>query len=264
MDAGIRDHGESPFVIGSVYAAFAHTVAGHFDQAQKFMDKALEAARAIGHPLTLSFALHIAANSYYFRNEPAECSRFSTESLHVADEHRLIFWLAASDIMGGWVSVKRDGDSTGIERIRRGLHTWQTNRAELHIPTWYGTLAEGLLHLGAVDEAEEAVDTAMGLAESRKELFAVAVLMRLKGVIAAAQNRFPECREYFSSAIELARQQGAHLFELRGATDFARVLMRHADYTTARDVLQKSLTSIVEGASTPCVLEGQAIMQSLR
>ena len=45
------------------------------------MDEALEAARAIGHPLTLSFALHIAANSYYFRNEPAECSRFSSESL---------------------------------------------------------------------------------------------------------------------------------------------------------------------------------------
>ena len=220
MDAGIHDHGESPFVIGSVYAAFAHTVAGNFDRAQKFMDEALKAARAIGHPLTLSFALHIAANSYYFRNEPAECSRFSTESLRVADEHRLIFWLAASDIMGGWVSVKRDGDSTGIERIRRGLHTWQTNRAELHIPTWYGTFAEGLLHHGAVDEAEEAVDIALGLAESRKELFAVAVLMRLKGVIASGQDKFPECREHFSGAIELARRQGAHLFELRGRHGF--------------------------------------------
>jgi class 3 adenylate cyclase/tetratricopeptide (TPR) repeat protein len=264
MDAGIRDHGESPFVIGSVYAAFAHTVAGNFDRAQKFMDEALESARAIGHPLTLSFALHIAANSYHFRNEPAECSRFSTESLRVADEHRLIFWLAASDILGGWVSVKRDGDSTGIERIRRGLHTWQTNRAELHIPTWYGTLAEGLLHFGALDEAEEAVDIALGLAESRKELFAVALLMRLKGVIASGQDKFPESREHFSGAIELARRQGAHLFELRGATDFARVLMRHADCTTARQVLERSLASIVEGTSAPCVLEAQAIMKSLQ
>ena len=264
MDAGIRDHGESPFVIGSVYAAFAHTVAGNFDRAQKFMDEALEAARAIGHPLTLSFALHIAANSYYFRNEPAECSRLSTESLRVADEHRLIFWLAASDIMGGWVSAKGDGDPTGIERIRRGLHTWQTNRAELHIPTWYGTLADGLLHHGALDEAEEAIDIALRLAESREELFAVAVLMRLKGVIASGQDKFSECREHFSGAIELARRQGAHLFELRSATDFARVLIRHADYEAARDVLEKSLSSIVEGASTPCVLEAQAIMKSLR
>jgi tetratricopeptide (TPR) repeat protein len=264
MDAGIRDHGESPFVIGSVYAAFAHTVAGNFDRAQKFMDEALKAARAIGHPLTLSFALHIAANGYFFRNEPVECSRYSTESLRIADEHRLIFWLAASDIMGGWVSVKRDGDSTGIQRMRRGLHTWQTNRAELHIPTWYGTLSEGLLHFGAFDEAQEAVDIALGLAESRKELFAVALLLRLKGVIAAGQDKIPECRKHFSDAIALARQQGAHLFELRGATDFARVLMRHADYTTARDVLKSSLANIVDGASAPCVREAQAIMKSLQ
>ena len=264
MDAGIRDHGESPFVIGSIYAAFAHTLAGNLDRAQKYMDEALEAARAIGHPLTLSFALHIAANSYYFRNEPAECSRFSSESLSVADEHHLVFWLAASDIMGGWVAATRDGDATGIERIRRGLHTWQTNRAELHIPTWYSTLAEGLLHHGAVDEAEDAIDIALGLAESRKELFAVAVLMRLKGVIASRQDKFSECREYFSRAIELAQRQGAHLFELRAATDFARVLMRHADHATARDVLEKSLASIVEGASAPCVLEAQAILKSLR
>jgi class 3 adenylate cyclase/tetratricopeptide (TPR) repeat protein len=264
MDAGIRDHGESPFVIGSVYAAFAHTVAGNFDQAQKFMDKALEAARAIGHPLTLSFALHIAANSYYFRNEPAECSRFSTESLRVADEHRLIFWLAASDIMGGWVSVKRDGDSMGIERMRRGLHTWQTNRAELHIPTWYGTLAEGLLYLGAVDEAEESVDIALRLAEARQELFAVALLMRLKGVIASSKDKFSESKEHFSNAIELARRQGAHLFELRAATDFARVLIRHADCTTARQVLERSLASIGGRPSAPCVLEAQAIVKSLQ
>ena len=48
--------------------------------------------------------------------------------------------------------------NTGIERMRRGLHAWQTSGAELHLPTWHAALAEGLLSVGGDDEAGELVD----------------------------------------------------------------------------------------------------------
>ena len=105
-----------------------------------------------------NIAHHIAANTQYLLDAPAECARLSAESSRAAEEHRLIFWLAVGDVMGGWAATRLAGNAAGIERMHRGLHAWQTTGAELHIPTWHAALADGLLAAGAVDEARAKID----------------------------------------------------------------------------------------------------------
>ena len=118
-DAGLREHGESPMIIAGVYAGFAHTIAGDFDRGQAFIDDALDAVRRLHNPLSFAFAHHIAANTQYLLDAPAECARLSAESSRVADEHRLIFWMAVGDVMGGWSATRVAGTAAGIERMRR-------------------------------------------------------------------------------------------------------------------------------------------------
>jgi tetratricopeptide (TPR) repeat protein len=96
VDAGLREHSESPLVISGVYAGFTHTIAGDFERGQAFIDDALAAARRIQNPLTLAFAYHIAANTQYLLGSPSECARLSTESERIAEEHSLIFWAAGA------------------------------------------------------------------------------------------------------------------------------------------------------------------------
>ena len=263
VDAGLREHGESPLVINGVYAGFAHTIAGDFDRGWAFVDQALTTARRIHNPLTLAFAYHIAANVQHMLGATSECARLSAESSRIAEEHRLVFWQAVGDVMAGWARTVEAGDAAGIERMRRGLHAWQASGAELHIPTWLAALADGLLAAGAIDEAGETVDRALVLAEERQERFAVPILLRLKGVVADRQGDARTGQTLLEQAIAVARQQGAGLYQLRAACELAGLVMRRGDRATARRVLAEACDAVKGGASIACVIEARALLSSL-
>ncbi len=263
VDAGLREHSESPLVICGVYAGFAHTIAGDFDRGKVFMDDALAAARQLQNPLTFAFAHHIAANAQHLLGAPEECARLSAESSRVADEHRLIFWSAAGEMMAGWSSARLTGHTAGVERMRRGVHAWQTSGAELHIPTWHAALAEGLLATNAVDEAGETIDRALALARQRKESFAVPVLLRLKGLVADRQGDAATARTALEQAIGMAHEQGALLYELRAAYELAGLLVRLGDRATARRVLIEPCGAIRGGTSIACAIEARELLSSL-
>ncbi len=262
-DAGLREHGESPLIIAGIYAGFAHTIAGDFDRGQAFIDSALAAVRRLKNPLSFAFAYHIAANTQYLLDAPAECARLSAESSRAAEEHRLIFWLAVGDVMGGWAATRVAGNVAGIERMRRGLQAWQTTGAELHIPTWHAALADCLLATGAVDEARETVDRALALAAERKESFAVPVLLRLRGLVADRQGDGEAARRYLEQSIMRAREQGARLYELLAARQLACVLMRGGDRATARRILAEACHGLKGGTSIACVAEARELLSSL-
>jgi class 3 adenylate cyclase/tetratricopeptide (TPR) repeat protein len=262
-EAGLREHGESPLVIAGIYAGFAHTIAGDFDRGQALIEDALAAARRTQDPLSFAFAHHIAANAQYLLGAPAECARLSAESLRMAEEHRLIFWLAVGNVMGGWASARLAGGAAGIERMRRGLHAWQTSGAELHMPTWHAAVADGLLATGAIDEAGETVDRALALAEQRKEGFAVPLLLRLKGLVSDRRGDGETARMLFEQAIRMAQAQGARLYELQAARELASVLLRRDDRATARRILAEACSGLRGGTSIACVTEARELLSSL-
>ena len=262
-DAGLREHGESPLIIAGIYAGFSHTIAGDFDRGQAFIDEALGAVRRLQNPLSFAFAHHIAANAQYLLDAPAECARLSAESSRVAEEHRLIFWMAVGDVMGGWASTRLAGNAVGIARMRRGLHAWQTSGAELHIPTWHAAVADALLSTGAIDEAGETVDRALALAEERQERFAVPLLLRLKALVVERQGHAETAQKLLEQAIAMARGQGARLYELRAARELACLLVRRGERATARRILAEACEGIRGGTSIACVTEARELLSSL-
>ena len=264
IDAGLREHGESPLVIGGVYAGFAHTIAGNFDRGEAFVDEALDIARRLKNPLTFAFAHHIAANTQFLVGNPLECARLSAHSFRVAQEHRLVFWIAAGDMMGGWAEALTNADASGVQRMRHGLHAWQSSGAELHIPTWNAALADGLLATGAIDEAHETIDRALTLAAERKERFAVSLLLRLKGLVADRQDDPGSAQDLLERAVATARQDGAHLYALRAACDLASLLMRRGERTMAYKVLTDACAAVHGGATALCVREARTLLSSLR
>jgi tetratricopeptide (TPR) repeat protein len=263
VEAGLLEHGESPRIIGTAYAGWTHALVGNFDRGQAHMEDALAAVRRIRFPLAFAFAHHIACNLQYVLGDPAQCGRYAEETLRISEEHRLVFWLAGGDVASGWADVLLSGNPAGIDRIRRGLHGWQTSGAELHIPTWQSMLVDALLALGSVDEADEVADRSLALAQSREEMFAVSVLLRLKGLIADRRGDAEAGEVHFAKAVAIARQQGARLYELRAACDLARLMARRGDRPSAHRVLAEACRDITEGSSVACVIEAREFMDSL-
>ncbi|WP_422000556.1 ATP-binding protein [Reyranella sp.] len=263
IDAGFRDHSEAPLVINGVYAGFARTIAGDFDRGRALIEEGLAVARRIENPLTLAFAYHLAANTQFMLGVPAECGRLSDESLRLAEEHRLVFWLAVGDVMCGWAATGSGPDQAAVARMRRGLHAWQASGAELHVPTWNAALAESLLATGAVDEAGECLDRALALAGQRHERFAVPILLRLKGLVADRRGDAAAAEALLDQAIVLAHEQGAGLYRLRAAGALAPLLIRRGARERARHVLAEACDGLRGGASLPCVTEARALLATL-
>ena len=67
----------------------------------------------------------------------------------------------------------------------------------------------------------------------------------------------------FERALALARQRGAHLLELRAATDLARLLAGQGQPAEARQVLAPVYGSFTEGADTADVQEARAVLAGL-
>jgi tetratricopeptide (TPR) repeat protein len=262
-EAGVREHGESPLIIGGAYAGWANLMAGNFDRGMGYLEEALAAARRLKNPLAFAFAYHLAADAEYHLGNAAECACYSDESAGIADEHRLVFWTAAGDVMGGWAAARLGGDTGDIERIRRGIHAWQTSGAELHIPTFESQLADGLLAIGSIDEADETIDHALALARSRSEMFAVSVLLRLKGRAADIRGDPQAAERHFASAMAMAREQGAYLSALRAACELARLVVRRGDRSAARLILDEVFEEIRGGESQACVIAARELLDSL-
>jgi tetratricopeptide (TPR) repeat protein len=259
-ETGLYEHGESPWIIGTVYAGWTHTLVGNFDCGLARIEDALAAVRRIDYPLAFAFAYHIAANAYCFLDDVAQCAHHAATAMRVSEEHRLVFWLAGCDILGGWAEVRQGGNPAGIDRMRRGLHGWQTSGAELHLPTWQSELADALLALGAVDEADDIADRALVLAQRRDEMFAVPILLRLKGLIADRRGQAEEGEAHLAKAVMIARQQGARLYELRAVCDLARLMMRRGDRSGARRALEEACRDIGEARSVACVVEARELL----
>jgi hypothetical protein len=124
-------------------------------------------------------------------------------------------------------------------------------------------LADALLALGLLDEADEVADRSLALAQSREEMFAVSVLLRLKGLIADRRGDAEASEVHLAKAVAIARQQGARLYELRAACDLARIMARRGDRSGAHRVLAEACRDIAEGGSVACVVEARKLMDSL-
>ncbi len=262
-DAGLREHGESPFIIGSAYAGYAHVIAGNIDRGLAFFAEALDGVRLLQNPVSFAFAYHLASDAQFLMGEPAECARLNAESSRVSEEHHLVFWIAAADIMDGWVAAQHAGDTAGVDRMRRGLHAWQTSGAELHIPTWNAAIAEGLLATGAIDDAGETIDRALALARERGEMFAVPILLRLKGLVADRQGDVQASEALLRQAIAMSGEQGARLYQLRASHDLARLMVRRGDRAAARELLGEACGGIRGGATVACVVDSRKLLAAL-
>ena len=259
---GLREHGESPLVIGGVYAGFAHAIAGNLDRHQRFINDALEVAARLDNPLTFAFAHHIAANTEFLLGNPCECARLCALSTKVAEEHRLVFWMAAGDMMGGWAQASSTGDPGGIERMRRGLDAWRLSGAELHLPTWHAALAEGLLAAGAAEEAGELVERALVFATQRRERFAVPMLLRLKGMVADRLGDGMAARTLLAQAMAEARKDGARLHALRAGCELAGVLARLGRAGEARKAFLAGCAGVSGSENLPCVAVARSLLAS--
>ncbi len=227
LSAALKKHGEAPQIIAGQYMGWTNCVRGRLDEGLYQVMTANDLARDLAHPLTMAFSLQILSVAHLLRREYEKCCAVGGENARLADEHGFVFWSAGSKVLSGSARAHLGDVEAGLAEAAQGLRDWRATGAGLHVPTWSAFLADAAVCAGAFDMAETVIDDGLRAVHANNERLALAELQRLSGHVALHRGDVDEAARLIETAIATANHQNARLFELRAATDLARLLQEH-------------------------------------
>jgi predicted ATPase len=254
---------DDPAMISRAYAAWTQHYRGHPDQALTTVRDCIRVAHTLSHPRALAMATIYAGQLYLLRREPdaaVECCRTSTL---LADEHGLPFYQVFAEILAGCAAIQHGDGARGVEAIKRGIGTWQSLGSTLGVPWFLGELAEGLRSIGRCDEALDVVSDALHRTQGSGEREFAAELYRIEGMLALTQSRFVDAENSFRHAIEIARTQGARMWELRASRSLAGLQAKQGNREEARTTVADVYSWFTEGFDTADLKEAKTLLDKL-
>jgi predicted ATPase len=272
QEALILQLGEDIGIVHRHYARLALQVLGYPDQALASSRGALALAEALSHPFILAHELALSAFFYQFRREGRTAQPRAEAAIDLVSEHGLSpFWGAQATLMRGWALSEQGQAEEGISDLRHALDVYQTFGHCLTRPYNLGLLAEALGKAERAQEGLAVLGEALATAHQTGERWYDAELHRLQGELmleplesgAPSPEAEAEAEACFEQAIDIARSQGARLFELRAMMSLARLRMRQGRQAEAQSGLAEIYGWFTEGFDTKDLREARALLGEL-
>ncbi len=186
--------------------------------------------------------------------------------LDIMDEHVERYSLTShrgvAMALRGELLVKTGRPREGCDLLRTAHSRLKAVGNASHETYVASALAEALAATGSLDDAFAAVEGGIELAQRRGGMWELPELLRIKGVLLAKRSRTdaPAVDETLSSAIELARRQGALALELRAATILAGERLRRGGGTNNLQELAAVYAKFTEGTETPDLRAARSLL----
>jgi DNA-binding winged helix-turn-helix (wHTH) protein len=266
-------------VYGHVKAVCAGTAAsglcilGYPDQAAQLCGAMLAAARESGHPFVLGQAFWGTAIFHHLRRDWPALADAAQRLAHVQAAHDLVEFGPFADVFLGRGLVAQGRVDDGITKMRRGTEMLEKSGGLLFLPHALALLAEGLAKAVRPDEMLAIIDAALAIAHRTGQSWFNPELLRLKGSVplqpagngrvapTPAAARLAETS--LQEAMDLARRQGARLWELRTALDLASLWRRQGRRREARDLVADASAGFCEGFETSDLIDAKAFLSAL-
>jgi tetratricopeptide (TPR) repeat protein len=134
---------------------------------------------------------------------------------------------------------------------------------------WYlrAVQAEGLAMAGELERALALVDENLALIENGEDRVYHAEVLRIRGSLLAKQGKLEEAELSLRNAIDVARTQKAKSWELRAATELARLLADRHERSEAYVLLAgvyEWFEQLGQGLATKDLIEAKALMETLK
>jgi predicted ATPase len=169
-------------------------------------------------------------------------------------------------IFQGWVLAQVGEIERAITEMKVGLTAYQATSAELWVPNFLGLLAEAYGKAGQPADGLRLLDEALATTERTGERWCRAELDRLSGALLLCQAHPDEdaAEAAFHRSIAVAREQSAKIWELRAATDLARLWRDQGRRAEAHDLLAPVYGWFTEGFDTADLKEAKGLLDELR
>ena len=255
-------YGEDAGVVCHSFASWALWSLGYPDQGRTRSHAAVTLALHIAHPFSLGFALFFAAVLHLFRREVRLTQERAAALISLAQEQGFQYWLAGGSIYHGWALAQQGQGKEGIEQMHQGMMAWRAAGAELGRSAILTFLAEAYGTLEQPDAGLTVLAEALVHVEHTGERFYAAAIHRLKGALLLQQSsdNAAEAETCFQHAISIAQSQQAKSWELRAATNLAKLWQQQGKRQEAYELLAPVYDWFTEGFDTADLQDAKALL----
>ncbi|MET1084993.1 MAG: AAA family ATPase [Burkholderiales bacterium] len=252
----VQDHKST----GLCYLALTLTCLGELERGVQAAESGLRHSEMLGDLHTINFSLCFLAAVLHFQRDTHDAMRRATESLELAREQGFATWIGISQMIRGAALISSGEREAGLREITAGISAHSGMEAGVYQPFGISLLVNGLIAVGRFDEALGALARAFAVCERTGERFYLAELWRLQGEALGQQGRLAEAEESLHTAIGIARQQEARLFEVRSAVSLCRLLGEPRNVAVLREKLEPVYKWFGEGARGRDVEDARALL----
>jgi predicted ATPase len=224
----------------------------------------LAAVRRCSDPYSVAIALYNDGMHHVVLRDTRRVAERADELLSISTEHGMAFNLIAATFFRGWAMAAAARGEEGIAEMRRSISHPLVAQAS-STPLMLVALAETCGKTGRAEEGIDFVARGLATAEQTGLRVAEAELHRVKGELLIIKDpRNPaEAERCLRTAIDVARWQGARLFELRATVSLARLLKQRGETVEARQMLADIYGGFTEGFELPDLMRAKALLKEL-
>ena len=263
-DAKFSVYGEHPGMLCRMYGGRTRCFIGFPKQGVLLLDTAVAHARARHEPQNMAWVLLASAIVRHILRDALEAEKYSREGVELAREHRLAQWLALGQAYLGKALCSNGDPHAGISLQEEGIRSLLAS-GSLHATTPLRMyLAESLIGIGKLAKARVQLEASRSHRSSYGEANFAAELERVEAELLRAEGAPGQTVALqLTKAISTARSQGARLFELRSATDLARLWRDEGRRAEAYALLAPIYGWFTEGFAMPDLREAKALLDEL-
>jgi ATP/maltotriose-dependent transcriptional regulator MalT len=198
-------------VHATAFAAHAHWLLGHDDEALAACQEAITMARAIGHPYSLAVALAYGAITHQMRGDLPGLRETVDQLRELCRRYDFAYYREWGLILGGWSAAA----GPGTDLAEQGIDDLKSAGAFARMPYWLSLLADLSAREGRPGAARATLDAALAAGRAREDVWWLPEVMRMRAAYDDEQTAAGRLR----AAAELASAHGSAALRRRCEKD---------------------------------------------
>ncbi len=256
--------GHDPAVCGLSIASVLHAILGYPTRARDAGDRALALARRLNHDPSLVHGLWFVAEAQIACHDVAGVIVNTSELLKLAAQHGLPLQHAIGRVYRGWALVSAGKNKEGLALALEGVAQLERLGTRVFLSRAYCLVAEAYLIVGQYADGLEQASKAIHVASEIGDAFYSARLFQTRAKLMRASGQADDAIEAnWRRSLELARAQGAKLYELRAAIGLVSLWRCQGKRADGSDLLAPICGWFTEGRDTSDFNEAMALLDAI-